>query len=152
MKVILIILSVTLIFLACSKDNFESKPEIDIKSANPTVVPLNSNMIVDLKFTDKEGDLADVYIWKVRLNKLVRPTVRDSIPPRPVPDFPKNQKGELELDLQYQAHLISAQNPRRDPITGRLEPDTLNMKFVVKDKAGNVSDTAFLNNVVILRD
>ena len=152
MRIILIILSVTLFFLACSKDNFETKPQIEIKSANPTVVPLNSNMIVDLKFTDKEGDLADVYIWKVRLNKLVRPTVRDSIPPRPVPDFPKNQKGELELDLQYQAHLISAQNPRRDPITGRLEPDTLNMKFVVKDEAGNVSDTAFLNNVVILRD
>ena len=152
MRVILIILTVTLIFLACSKDDFETRPQIDIKSANPTVVPLNSNMIVDLTFTDKEGDLADVYIWKVRLNKIVRPTVRDSIPPRPVPEFPKNQKGELELDLQYQAHLISAQNPRRDPITGRLEPDTLNMKFVVKDKEGNVSDTSYLNNVVILRD
>lgn len=152
MRVVLIILSVTLIFFACSKGDFETKPQIEIKSANPTVVPQNSNMIVDLNFTDKEGDLADVYIWKVRLNKIVRPTVRDSIPPRPVPDFPKNQKGELELDLQYQAHLISAQNPRRDPITGRLEPDTLNMKFVVKDKAGNVSDTSYLNNVVILRD
>ena len=152
MKALLLILTVTLIFLACSKDDFETKPQIDIKSATPTVVPLNGNMIVDLEFTDKEGDLADVLIWKVRLNKIVRPTVRDTIPPRPVPEFPKNQKGELELDLQYQAHLISAQNPRRDPITGKLEPDTLKMKFVVKDRAGNVSDTSYLNNVVILRD
>ena len=62
------------------------------------------------------------------------------------------EKAIKVFHFQYQAHLISAQNPRRDPITGRLEPDTLNMKFVVKDRAGNVSDTAFLNNVVILRD
>ncbi len=152
MKALLVILTVTLIFFACSKDDFETKPTIEITSASPKVVPQNGNMIVDLDFTDKEGDLAAVYIWKVRLNKLVRPTVRDSIPPRLVPEFPKNQKGELELNLTYQDHLISAQSPRRDPITLRLEPDTLNMKFVVKDKAGNVSDTAFLNNIVILRD
>ena len=152
MRAILIILTVTLIVLACSKDDFETKPQIDIKSASPKVVPQNGNMIIDLDFTDKEGDLHAVYIWKVRLNQLKRPTVRDSIPPRLIPEFPKNQKGELELNLTYQDHLLSAQSPRRDPITGRLEPDTLNMKFVVKDKAGNVSDTAFLNNIVILRD
>ena len=152
MKAILVVLSSILILLACSKGSFETKPEIDLKSANPTVVPQNGNMIVDLEFRDKEGDLDAVYIWKVRLNKIVRPTVRDSIPPRAVPEFPKNQKGELELNLDYQLHLISAQTPRRDPITGRLEPDTLNMKFVVKDKAGNASDTSYLNNVVILRD
>ncbi len=152
MKTLLIILTVTLIFLGCSKDDFETKPTIEIKSASPKVVPQNGTMVVDLDFTDKEGDLEAVYIWKVRLNKLVRPTVRDIIPPRKIPEFPKNQKGELELNLTYQDHLISAQSPRRDPITLRLEPDTLNMKFVVKDKAGNVSDTAFLNNIVILRD
>ena len=152
MRVILIILTVTLVFFACSKDDFETKPTIEIKSADPKVVEQNDNMIVDLNFTDKEGDLHAVYIWKVRLNKLKRPTVRDSIPPRLIPEFPKNQKGELELNLTYQDHLLSAQSPRRDPVTGRLEPDTLNMKFVVKDKAGNVSDTAFLNNIVILRD
>ena len=151
MKAILIILSSVLILFACSKDSFETKPQIDIKSATPKVVPQNSNMIVDMEFTDKEGDLESVHIWKVRLNKLVRPTVRDSISPR-IPEFPKNQKGELEVNLDYQLHLISAVGPRRDPITGRLDPDTLNMKFVVKDKAGNVSDTAYLNNVVILRD
>lgn len=152
MKAISIILFSLLILFACSKDDFETKPQIKITSAEPKVVPQNGNMIINMDFTDKEGDLDAVYIWKVRLNKLVRPTVRDSIPPRSVPEFPKNQKGELELDLDYQTHLISAVNPRRDPITGRLEPDTLNMKFVVKDKAGNASDTAYLNNIVILRD
>ena len=152
MKAILIILSVAFLIFACSKDKVETKPKIEVKSASPKVVPQNENMLVNLEFTDKEGDLDAVYIWKVRLNKLVRPTIRDSISPRAVPEFPKNQKGELELNLEYQAHLISAQSPRRDPITNRLEPDTLNFKFVVKDKAGNVSDTAFLKNIVILRD
>jgi hypothetical protein len=152
MKAILIILSVSLIFFGCSKDNVETKPQIKIKSASPQVVQQNENMIVNLEFTDKEGDLDAVYIWKVRLNKFVRPTIRDSISPRQIPEFPKNQIGELELNLEYQAHLISAQSPRRDPLTNRLEPDTLNFKFVVKDKAGNVSDTALLKNIVILRD
>lgn len=152
MKAILIILCVSLLVFACSKDKVETKPQIKIKSANPEVVPQNGNMIVNLGFTDKEGDLDAVYIWKVRLNKFVRPTIRDSIPPREIPEFPKNPKGELELNLEYQAHLISAQSPRRDPLTGKLEPDTLNFKFLVKDKAGNVSDTAYLNNIVVLRD
>ncbi len=152
MKAILVVLCSILILVACSKDNFETKPEIEIKSFSPKVVPQNGNMIIDLEFRDKEGDLDAVYIWKTRLNKLVRPTVRDSIPPRLIPEFPKNQKGELELNLEYQAHLLSAQTPRRDPLTGRLEPDTLNMRMVVKDKAGNASDTVYLNNIVILRD
>src|SRR5215204_6776477 len=90
MKTILVVLSSILILFACSKDSFETKPQIDIKSADPKVVPQNGNMIVNLDFTDKEGDLDAVYIWKVRLNKLVRPTVRDSIPPRLIPEFPKN--------------------------------------------------------------
>ena len=152
MKTIILILSVSLLVFACSKDKVETKPHIKIKSASPEVVPLNTNMIVNLEFTDKEGDLDVVYIWKVRLNKFVRPTIRDSIPPREIPEFPKNQTGELELNLEYQAHLISAQSPRRDPLTNKLEPDTLNLKFLVKDKAGNASDTAYLNNIVILRD
>ncbi len=152
MKTILIAFFSILILVACSKDSFETKPQIEIKSASPKVVPQNGNMIINLDFTDKEGDLDAVYIWKTRLNKLVRPTVRDSIPPRIIPEFPKNQKGQLELNLEYQAHLLSAQTPRRDPLTGRLEPDTLNMRILVKDKAGNASDTAYLNNIVILRD
>jgi hypothetical protein len=151
MKAILIILSVSLLVFACSKDKVETKPQIEIKSANPEVVPQNGNMIVNLEFTDKEGDLDAVYLYKKRLNRFVGETIRDSLILE-VPEFPKNQKGELELALEYQRHLISAKNARRDPLTNRLEPDTLNLKFVVKDKAGNVSDTAFLNNIVILRD
>src|SRR5687768_5025356 len=119
MKAILIVLSSIWIFVACSKDSFETKPKIDIKSATPKVVPQNGSMIINLDFTDKEGDLEAVYIWKTRLNKIVRPTVRDSISPA-IPDFPKNQKGEIELNLDYQFHLISAVTPRRDPLTGRL--------------------------------
>ena len=151
MKAILVILSVSLLFFACSKDKVETKPNLSLKSANPKVVPLNNDMIVNLDFTDEEGDLDGVYLWKTRLNKIKLTTVRDSLF-LAVPEFPKNNKGELELLLEYQRHLISATSPRRDPISGKLESDTLNMKFLLKDRAGNASDTVYLNNVVILRD
>ena len=151
MKAILVILSLSLLFFACSKDKVETKPNLSLKSANPKVVPLNNDMIVNLDFTDEEGDLDGVYLWKTRLNKIKLTTVRDSLF-LAVPEFPKNNKGELELLLEYQRHLISATSPRRDPISGKLESDTLNMKFLLKDRAGNASDTVYINNVVILRD
>jgi hypothetical protein len=150
MKTILVFLSVLLLF-ACSKDKVETKPHLSLKSANPKVVPQNSDMIVTMNFTDQEGDLDGVYLWKVRLNKIKSTTVRDSIF-LAVPDFPKHNTGELELLLQYQNHLVSASSPRKDPITGKFESDSLNMKFLLKDKKGNASDTVFLNGVVIQRD
>ena len=150
MKTILVFLSVLLLF-ACSKDKVETKPHLSLKSANPKVVPQNSDMIVTMNFTDQEGDIDGVYLWKVRLNKIKSTTVRDSIF-LAVPDFPKHNTGELELLLQYQNHLVSASSPRKDPITGKLESDSLTMKFLLKDKKGNASDTVFLNGVVIQRD
>jgi hypothetical protein len=151
MKLILIILSLSLVVFGCSKDKVETKPHLSLKSAEPKIVPLNNDMIVNMEFTDEEGDLDGVYLWKKRMNKITSATVRDSIF-LAVPEFPKNNSGQLELFLEYQRHLISASNPRRNPLTGKLESDTLNMKFVVKDREGNVSDTVYLNDVVILRD
>lgn len=151
MKAILVMLSVSLVFFACSKDKVETKPHLSLKSANPKVVPLNGDMIVNMDFTDQEGDLDGVYMWKVRTNKIKLTTVRDSVF-LAIPEFPKNNTGLLELLLEYQRHLVSANAPRRDPITNKLESDSLNMKFVLKDKEGNASDTVFLNNVVVLRD
>lgn len=151
MKAILAIVTVSLVFFACSKDKVETKPHLNLKSANPKTVPLNGEMIVNMDFTDEQGDLDGVYLWKVRLNRIKLTTVRDSLF-LAVPEFPKNNSGQLELLLEYQRHLISATNPRRDPISGKLESDTLNMKFVLKDRAGNASDTVYLNDVVILRD
>jgi hypothetical protein len=151
MKAILVILSLSVMFFGCSKDKVETKPHLSLKSANPKVVPLNNDMIVNMDFTDEEGDLDGVYMWKIRLNRIKLTTVRDSLF-LTIPEFPKNNTGQLELLLEYQRHLISATNPRRDPLSGKLESDTLNMKFVLKDRAGNTSDTVYLNNVVILRD
>ncbi len=141
---------------ACNKDKFQTKPQIKIKSQSSEVVGPNTFLRVVLEFTDKEGDLeldSAIVLRKQRLNKrVVTPTLRDVVYLE-LPQFPNNNLGEIELDLDYQNHLISAQTPPNIPGTNpqRKESDTLRLKFVLKDKAGNVSDTAE-TNVIVLRN
>jgi hypothetical protein len=145
------IIAILVVLLACSKDKFQTKPQIEIKSTGPEVVPVNGTLNVRLEFRDKEGDVDGIlFIYKERLNQRVLPTVRDSIE-RTIPEFPDKDRGEIELDLTYQNYLISASDPSIPGNPGVNEPDTLRFKFVVQDKAGNQSDPAILNNIVIIR-
>jgi hypothetical protein len=139
--------------VACGKDKLETKPRISIKSVNTRVVPISQNLVVDLEFRDKEGDASDsIFIIKQRLNvapvqgSILRPLIG-----RDIPDFPKRQMGEIRLDLEYNDFLVSAETPNRNPLTQEIEPDSLNFKFVVKDKAGHFSDTVVLERIIILR-
>lgn len=150
MKKILSFCLVVATAIACNKDKFQTKPQIKIKSTSTEIVPINGILRVTLEFTDKEGDVANlITVKKDRLNQRVVATLRDSFDLN-VPEFPNTDRGEIELDLEYQNHLISAQNPPSqvgDPT--KNEADTLMLKFVLQDKAGNKSDTASTNVIVI---
>ena len=153
MKKLLIAGFVLVVLFACNKDKYQTKPQISLKSVSTKVVPTNGNLTVVLSYTDKEGDISDsLYIKKVRLNKTVVTTLRDSLKYK-IPDFPDYSKGEIDLALQYQNNLISAVNP--PPIPGSNpsvpQPDTLLLKFWIRDKAGNVSDTVTTGQIVIIR-
>jgi hypothetical protein len=149
-------LSILLLALiaGCSKDKFESKPQLKLLSVSDKVVPKNGTLDVRLEFTDKEGDVYDsLFVSKVRLNVRTTQTTRDSFHLK-VPNFPDNKKGELSFTLSYQLHLISAQSPLTVPGTNNpvlYESDTLNFRFVLRDKAGNKSDTLVIDNVVVER-
>jgi hypothetical protein len=138
----------------CSKDNFETKPQLKLLSVSDKVVPRNGTLDVALEFTDKEGDVYDsIFVSKQRLNVRTTATTRDSFRLK-VPTFPNNTKGELSFTLNYQQHLISAQTPLSVPGTSNpvlFEPDTVNIRFVLRDKAGNKSDTLVIDNVVVQR-
>ena len=152
MKQLVLFSALVLLVAACGKDKFQTKPQLKLISVSNTIVPVNGGMRVVLQYTDKQGDVSNTfYIYKQRLNARVVETVRDSLV-YPVPQFPNTPKGDFELNLAYQNDLISAFDPPHMPGNpDQLEPDTLNLKFLVSDKAGNKSDTVTLNNIVVLR-
>jgi hypothetical protein len=148
----------SILFLAlitgCSKDKFETKPQLKLLSVSDKVVPKNGTLDISLEFTDKEGDIYDsLFVSKVRLNARTTTTTRDSFRLK-VPTFPNDTKGELAFTLNYQQHLISAQSPLTVPGTNNpvlFESDTVNIRLVLRDKAGNKSDTLVIDNVVVQR-
>lgn len=154
MKRILVVCVWVLVIMGCGKDRFQTTPSLKIKSTSDKVIPLNGTLRVVLEFTDKEGDLDDTLLMKkVRLNKRAAiGTVRDSIFFR-LPEFPINTLGDIQLNLEYQNHLISANPAPTIPgsVPLQREPDTLALKFVIKDNKGNKSDTVTLNNVIVIR-
>ena len=152
MKKLLLPATLLIFIMACNKDKFQTKPQIEIKSINTTVVPVNGSLVITLTFTDKEGDVSDsLFVKKKRLNLTIVQTIRDSIRYK-IPDFPDHSKGEMQVTLDYQA-ILSAITP--PPIPGsnppRNQPDTLIVKFAVRDKAGNASDTLSTDKIVVIR-
>jgi hypothetical protein len=142
-----------LLFVACSKDKFETKPSIEIKSINPTQVSAFSGSYseITLQFTDKQGDLDSVFLYKVWLNSRGR-SPQFPILPFPLPPFPEKNKGEIKLTLDAALTLVAAPNPSPQPdAPNGKQPDTIIFKIIVKDRGGNVSDTATTEPLVIER-
>lgn len=150
MKRILAFCLVAAVIVSCNKDKFQTKPQIKIKSTNyEGVVPKTGTLRVTLEFTDKEGDVSDsLLIVRERLNAK-SPAVLPTLPYK-IPGFPNTSEGEIQVDLDYDFALTVGLTPI--PIPGSIppanEPDTMNLKFVVSDKAGNKSDTATLGIIV----
>lgn len=147
-----IALIIVVAMIACGKDKFETKPQLTLKSQKPDVVPVNGTLQLDIEYTDKEGDVSDsLFIVRQRLN--VRGPVQLQPGPYDIPDFPHTDKGEFEISLAYQAGLIFGLPPLRIPGSNPVknEIDTLRLKIVAKDKAGNKSDTLVVNNVYVIR-
>ncbi|RYY40403.1 MAG: hypothetical protein EOO08_04520 [Chitinophagaceae bacterium] len=141
------------LFAGCNKDKFQTKPQLKLLEAGELTVPYNGSLRIRLEFTDKEGDVDDtLFIRRVRTNLRTTPTVRDSLKIK-VPDFPDRTKGEIILDLTYSNFLISAASPLNVPGTNPpvKESDSLTYKFVLKDRAGNKSDTLVVDGIVVER-
>lgn len=140
--------------VACGKDSFETKPQLKIVSVDPEekVVAFNQPLSVTLEFTDKEGDVSDsIFVVRERLNASDPETKFPS--PYKIPDFPNTTKGEIQVYLDFDEDLTLDLLPVRIPgsTPSRNEPDTLRIKFVAKDKGGNFSDTATLDNIFVER-
>ena len=150
-KVLLIALVIVTV-IGCKKDKLETVPKLRIKSLNTTEVPLNGTLRVTFEFADKEGDLSDsIFVKKVRLNQVSVPTIRDSFALQ-MPEFPATSRGEITIDLNYQA-ILSAISPPTIPGSNppMKEPDTLVLKFAIQDQAKHISDTVTSQQITVIR-
>ena len=151
-KLVPIVVVVT-VLLACSKDKFQTKPSLEV-TEHAEVVGLQSSFRVVLEFTDKEGDISgagDSTLW-LKGELLNQRRVDPNVPQQyvniywPLPEFPDKTKGEIQLDLSYADFykMIDEDDPTKD------KNDTIRIRFAVRDRAGNVSDTVSTGNIVLL--
>lgn len=143
-----------LVLLACGKERFETKPQLEVKSVSSYTVPVNGGLQINLEFRDKEGDVDSMlYVVRHRLNQRHTSPIENPLVIRyTIPSFPDKPKGEFELNLGY-IDPLTFSNPAIDlPGSNQKEADTLLLKFYVKDAKGNVSDTVSLDrNIIVIR-
>lgn len=131
------------VLAACGKNKLNTKPSIEIKNVNTTDVLPGQQLVINLNFKDKEGDVGSGLLTYVRERLNIKPiqdpasndkadTTRSILP-----DFPKTTSGEIELK-------IDGAFMSEDP----FENDTMNFKIYVTDVAGNTSDTLIVGPVV----
>jgi hypothetical protein len=151
-KAVLYSLIILSVLVACSKDKFQTKPSVEIKSISPSQVPAGVDLNIELSFTDKEGDLDSIYIKKDRVNSIVVPVRASNAFAYQIPEFPEKSKGDIRIPINYELALIAATSPRNQPeAPNGKEPDTLVFRFILKDKAGNFSDTVTSERIVVER-
>jgi len=147
MRQILVLFLMIVFFASCDKDKIATKPSLKLISVSGDIVPVGGNLSVEMDFTDKESDLYDLFVQKIRTNVKTTPTIRDTFALQ-VPEYTTNPRGSIETILKYQDHLISAVNPGTPPNT---QDDTLIIRFVLRDRAGNTSDTVSAGTIIVLR-
>jgi hypothetical protein len=138
-------LSLVILMISCGKDKFKTEPQIEIKDINKKTIGRTDILKIQLRFTDKEGDLAQgkfVYI-PIRLNQQpLPPLIPDYDSVRiTIPSFPNEMDGDFMLELPWiNLHKSDQQN------------DSIFMRFVVVDRAGHKSDTINSDRIVILKN
>lgn len=123
-----------LIFCGCSKETFDTVPQLKFTSVNTTTLTSGSILQFTVSFTDKEGDVSNrIFVDK----KAPECPVNNFEQYFDVPSFPatSNQKGDIVITFGYNVEGY----PNIPPTCSKNE--TAVFRFVLEDKAGNVSDT-----------
>jgi hypothetical protein len=132
----------TVIFVSCSKDQYQTNPQISIQSIN-SVVPVGGELDAILKFTQKNSVLSGGVFTAIRTRINQDPLLPGEgsadTTTYPIASYTDQNQGQFELQLPYT--YLNESN---------TENDTINFKFVVADREGRVSDTAYSGPIVIL--
>jgi hypothetical protein len=136
------------LFFACNKDKYTTKPQLKYKSANATRISGNQVLQLRLDLTDKEGDFTTLLGLKKTVAGCANSNFIDSAKFSIPDDFLKTKgtHGELVITLNKNDR---GSNTCSVP-GGGTRPDTTVFKFWTRDKAGNTSDTALSEQIIIL--
>jgi len=136
------IFSLAVLLIACGKDKYETKPKLEIKDYNSKEIFAGNQLNIRINYFDKEGDLSQAPIIGIlrRLNVFPLPPSLDKVDTirTNLPEFPKNDDGEITFSLPYDFLKEST-----------TENDTIMFRFSVTDRAGNTSDTVDSAPIVI---
>ncbi|MBL7737702.1 MAG: hypothetical protein JNK14_00660 [Chitinophagaceae bacterium] len=145
---IISILLVSLIVISCEKDKFTTKPQLKYLSENTTNIAGEQLLIMRLDMTDKEGDFSSFLAIKKTVKGCPTSNYTDStlfaIPGEFIDT--KQTRGELVITLDK---IKRGTNTCFQP-GGLVRPDTTIFSFWTRDKAGNVSDTAYSQEIIIM--
>jgi hypothetical protein len=146
---LLILLAIPVMFYACKKDTYNTKPQISIKSINSKELKQGELLIFQLTFTDAEGDIQDS-LWIQKISRTCPNTAGAQFTSRVlIPDFTptSNLKGILEVGYAYNANIQGYSS-----MSGcGTRNDTCYFKFWMQDKQKNKSDTITTENIVLLK-
>ena len=150
MKLKFLVTAITILIISsCGKNNYKTNPQFKIKSLNGNVIPLGSTVVVSLEVTDKEGDMSEgqfIYYPTLLNKRRLAVNIPNYIPiTEPIPKFPDNSKSEIELRVPRTA-LYKDINSR----PGEDKNDTISIRIVVADRAGNKSDTSVTEPIILL--
>lgn len=136
-----------MLFLACGKDSFNTKPSLEFLSTGSRDLRQGDLLQINLMVRDKEGDLNDTLFMEASTrrcpaNKVLLKYEMPEIPPK------TNFEGEVNV--------IFLVNVLGDYPIWNLNlcpnPDTVNFRFWIKDKAQNISDTVSTPEPIIIRN
>jgi hypothetical protein len=137
-----LVLSLSVLLLACGKDKFETKPSLKIKDYSGKEIVQGETLRIRINYFDKEGDLSQAPFLGIRdrVNLFVLPPQQDKADTfrYQLPEFPDKDNGEITFQLSYDF--------LKESIT---ENDTLIFRFAVTDREGNTSDTISSDKIVI---
>lgn len=148
MRFVIVAFVVSAFLLSCNKDKFNTKPALKLDSVNTKVVDKGDALRFNLNVTDLEGDLTDsMFIYKV-----VRNCPAGSLKFQyKIPEFPTNKNLDVDIEVGFAYRNTSLGLPSIPEPQCPPRNDSCFFRFVIRDKAGNVSDTVNSPEIVILK-
>lgn len=137
----------SLVLLACDKSTFNSKPTLEFRSVRSTDLVQGDLLDIRLRVLDKEGDISDTLFIRAATNRCPNNAVNLFYQ---VPEVPLKNDLDAEIVMRFLIGVIG-----EFPVYNlNLCPgvDTVNFRFWIKDKAGNISDTIGTAEPILIRN
>lgn len=149
-SLLLLIPAAVLVWTSCGKDKLRTKPSIKLKSISTRELTEanDPSLVVELDYADKEGDVGGpgaLWLQRVWLNQRVTALKPDTLTLEVPTPVVTRQDGIIEAHMRASI-LVRAEVAGTPP-----EPDSLQLRFVLRDAAGNASDTLDAGMLVVIR-